>query len=131
MQLTLGSLFMLVLLRVVLRRTWLAVLCLLLLNLPLTAWSWTPTAVVYALGTAGLFCVVVLRLGLLASVVMLGTERLLTSLPITLDLRAWYIGQSGWVLLLILGLALVAWRLTLLRAGLGVSIAVANHGRQT
>ena len=131
MQLTLGSLFMLVLLRVVLRRTWLAVLCLLLLNLPLTEWNWTPTAVVYGLATAGLFCVVVLRLGLLASVVILATERLLTSLPITLDLRAWYIGQSGLVLLLILGLPLVASRLTLLRAGLAVSIAVANHGRQT
>jgi hypothetical protein len=131
LQLALGGLFMLVLLRVVLRRTWLAVFSLLLLNLPLTAWSWTPTAVVYALATAGLFCGVVLRLGLLAGVAMLATERLLTSLPITLDFDAWYIATSGWVLVLVLGLALVAFRLTLLRGGLGAPIAVVGHGRPT
>ena len=109
---------MLVLLRVVFRRTWLAVFSLLLLNLPLTAWTWTPTAVVYALATAGLFSVVVLRLGLLAAVAMLATERRLTSLPMTLDFDARYIAISGWVLVLVLGLALVAFRLALLRGGL-------------
>ena len=131
LQLALGGLFMLVLLRVVLRRTWLAVFSLLLLNLPLTAWNWTPTAVVYALATAGLFSVVVLRLGLLAGVAMLATERLLTSLPITLDFDAWYIATSGLVLLLVLGLALVAFRLALLRGGLGAPIAVVDHGHPT
>jgi serine/threonine protein kinase len=131
LQLALGALFMLVLLRVVLKRTWLAVFSLLLLNLPLTAWNWTPTAVVYALATAGLFCVVVLRLGLLAGVAMLATERLLTSLPITLDFDAWYIASSGWVLVLVLGLALVAFRLTLLHGGLRAPIAVVGHGHPT
>ena len=131
LQLALGGLFMLVLLRVVLRRTWLAVLSLLLLNLPLTAWNWTPAAVVYALATAGLFSVVVLRLGLLAGVAMLATERLLTSLPITLDFDAWYIATSGLVLLLVLGLAFVAFRLALLRGGLGAPIAVVGHGHPT
>jgi hypothetical protein len=126
LQLALGGLFMLVLLRVVLRRTWLAVFSLLLLNLPLTAWNWGPTAVVYALGTAGLFCVVVLRLGLLAAVAMLATERLLTSLPITLDFTAWYIAISSWVLVLVLSLAVVAFRLALLRRGPGVPIAIVD-----
>ena len=129
LQFALGGLFMLVLLRVVLRRTWLAVFSLLLLNLPLTAWNWTPTAVVYALATAGLFWVVVLRLGLLAGVAMLATERLLTSLPITLDFDAWYIATSGLVLLLVLGLALVAFRLALLRGGLGAPIASAVYSK--
>jgi len=65
LHLALGGLFILVLLRVVLRRTRLAVFSLLLLNLPLTAWNWTPTAVVYALATAALLSVVVLRVGCL------------------------------------------------------------------
>ena len=118
LQLALGGLFILVLLRVVLRRTWLAVFSLLLLNVPLTAWNWTPTAVGYALATAGLFSAVVLRLGLLAAVAMLATQRLLTSLPITLDFDAWYIATSGWVLVLVLGVTVLAFRLSLLPGGL-------------
>ena len=94
---------------------------LLLLNLPLTAWAWTPTAVLYALGSAGLFCVVLLRLGLLAGVAMLATERLLTSLPMTLDFDAWYIATSSLVLVLVLGLTVAAFRLTLRRGGQGVA----------
>jgi uncharacterized membrane protein YfcA len=58
---SLGSFFLLLLCSVVLRRTWLAVL--LLVNVPLSAWGWTPTAVFYAIGIAGLFCFVVLQLG--------------------------------------------------------------------
>lgn len=81
MQFALGAVFLLVLLRVALRRTWLAVLALLFINVPLAAWSWTPTALVFAISTAALFSVVVLRLGLLAGVAALATERLLTSLP--------------------------------------------------
>ena len=128
LQFALGGLFVLVLLRVVLRRTWPAVVVLLLVNLPLNAWSWTPTAVVYALATAGVFCLVILRIGLLAGVAMLATERLLTSLPITLDFDAWYIGPSVLVLALVLGLAVLSFRLALLRRGL--QLAIADHGYQ-
>jgi hypothetical protein len=52
-QFALGSFFMLLFFRLVLGRTWLAVVVLLLLNVPLTAWNWTPSAVLYALATAG------------------------------------------------------------------------------
>ena len=124
MQFALGALFILVLLRVVLKRTWLAVVGLLLINLPLTAWTWTPVAVVYALGSAGLFAAVVLRLGLLAGVIMLATERLLTSLPMTLDFEVWYVATSSAVLMLILVSAGLAFRLTLLRHG----AAIVNRG---
>ena len=62
---------------------------------------------------------------------MLATERLLTSLPITLDFDAWYIASSGWVLVIVLGLALVAFRLTLLQGGLGAPIAAVRHGHPT
>jgi serine/threonine protein kinase len=116
-QFALGGLFMLLFLRLVLRRTWVAVVVLVLLNVPLTAWNWSLSAVLYALATAGLFGTVVLRIGLFAVVVMLATERLLTRLPITLDFDAWYIGSSVFVLLLVLGVALWAFRLTLLREG--------------
>jgi hypothetical protein len=117
LQFSLGGFFLLLFFRVVLRRTWLAVVMLLLVNVPLSAWSWTPTAVVYAIGTGGLACFVFLRLGLLAGVAMLATERLLTSLPITLDFDAWYVASSALVLLLVLGVALVAFRLAIRRSG--------------
>ena len=115
MQLALGAFFMLLLLRLALGRTWRAVVVLLLLNLPLSGWAWTPTAVLSAILTAGLFCFVILQVGLFAGVVMLATERVLTSLPITLDFGAWYIAASVLVLLLVSGLALIAFRQTLLR----------------
>ena len=64
LQFSLGSFFLLLLFRVVLRRTWLAVVMLLLVN----AWSWTPIAVLYAIGTGAVGCFIFLRLGLLAGV---------------------------------------------------------------
>ena len=116
LQFALASFFLLVLFRVAVRRTWLAVALLMLVNVPMSAWSWTPIAMSYAIGIAGLFCFIVLRLGLFAGVAMLATYRLLTSLPMTLDFDAWYVAQSLLVLLLVLGVALLAFRLTILRA---------------
>ena len=122
LQFSLGSFFLLLLFRVVLRRTWLAVVMLLLVNVPLSAWSWTPIAVLYAISTAALACFVFLRLGLLAGVAMLAVERLLTSLPITLDFDAWYVAPSALVLLLVLGVAVVAFHLTVRRRGGAVAV---------
>jgi serine/threonine-protein kinase len=122
LQFSLGSFFLLVLFRVVLRRTWLAVVMLLLVNVPLSAWSWTPIAVLYAISMAALGCFVFLRLGLLAGVAMLAVERLLTSLPITLDFDAWYVAPSALVLLLVLGVAIVAFHLTVRRSGDAVAV---------
>jgi hypothetical protein len=113
LQFSLGSFFLLLLCRVVLRRTWLAVMMLLLVNLPLSAWAFTPAAVSYAIGIAGLFCFVVLQLGLLAGVTMLATQRVLTSLPMTLDFDAWYVASSVSVLLLVLGVSVLAFRVTI------------------
>jgi hypothetical protein len=58
---------------------------------------------------------VILRVGLFAGVAMLATERLLSRLPITLDVDAWYVAPSSLVLLLVLGVALWAFRQTLPR----------------
>jgi serine/threonine-protein kinase len=127
MQFALGGLFLLVLLRVGLRRTWLAVVVLLLINVPLSAWQWTPIAVVYSLATAALFAAVVLRLGLLAGVAMLATDRLLTSLPFTFDFDAWYVTSSSLVLVCVLSLAILAFRMTGLSGRAGVPIAAAGQ----
>jgi hypothetical protein len=53
---------------------------------------------------------------------MLAVERLLTSLPITLDFDAWYIAPSALVLLLVLGVAIVAFHLTVRRSGDAVAV---------
>jgi hypothetical protein len=126
----LGSFFLLLLCRIVLRRTWLAVLLLMVMNVPLSAWSPTPTAVFYAIGVAALFCLVVLRLGLLASVAMLATHRMLTSLPITLKFDAWYVASSASVLLIVLGAAILAFRLTIRRDWSGWLIEVAHRSNR-
>ena len=115
LQFALGSFFLLLLCRIVLRRTWLAVLVLVILNVPVSAWNPTPAAVFYAIGLAALFCLVVLRLGLLASIAFLATHRVLTSLPITLDFDAWYVASSASVLLIVLGVAILAFRLPIHR----------------
>ena len=49
-------------------------------------------------------------------------ERLLTSLPITLDFDAWYVASSALVLLLVLGVAIVVFRLTVRRNGDAVAV---------
>jgi hypothetical protein len=120
-QFALGSFFLLVLCRLALRRTWLAVLLLMIVYVPLGAWSPTPTAVLYATGIAALFCLVVLRLGLLASVAMLATQRVLTSLPTTLNFDAWYGASSVTVLRIVLSAAILAFRLTIQGGGSGMT----------
>ena len=130
LQFSLGSFFMLVLFRIVLRRTWLAVFSLLLLNVLLTAWSWTPTALFYAIAIAGLFCFVVLRVGLLAGVAMLATETAHVAAHHA-RLRCLVHRDVRLVLLLVLGLAFLAFRLALLRGGLEAPIAVVDHGHPT
>ena len=129
LQFSLGSFFLLLLGRIVLRRTWLAVLLLLLLNVLLSAWSWTPTALFYASAIAGLFCFVVLQVGLLAGVAMLATFRVLTSLPMTLDFDAWYVASSASVLLVVLGVSFLAFRLTIRRDRVDMPVGV-DHAHQ-
>ena len=58
--------------------------------------------IVYTVAGAVLFLAIMLRIGLLAGVFMLIAERLLTRLPLTLDLHAWYLGSSLMVVLLVL-----------------------------
>jgi hypothetical protein len=104
----LAGLFFLLLLRAIVRRTWIAGAAFALLALPLitggavpTSWALTAYGLIVGLTTV----VVVLRLGLLASAAAVAAQFLLIRLPITLDVGAWYFGSSALVLLLIAALA--------------------------
>jgi serine/threonine-protein kinase len=102
LQYALGAFFLLLFLRLVLRRTWAAIVVLIAFSLLLAEGAGLP----YAIGGAALFFVVVLRVSLLSGAAMLITQRLLTRTPITLDLGAWYAGATTMVLLVVVGLAL-------------------------
>jgi len=106
LQLAVAGLFLLLLLRLVLRKTWIAAGVFLALCTPLVAGaSSAGPDLVFGAATAWLFMMITLRVGLLAGIVMLCSERLLTRLPITLNLNAWYLGSSVMVLLLVLAVA--------------------------
>jgi serine/threonine-protein kinase len=106
-QYALGGFFVLLLLRLIFRRTWLAAILFVALFVPVSGNSATIAGVVHAAGGAALAVGVFLQIGLLAGVAMLTAERLLTHIPLTLDFNAWYAGYSIVVTLLVLGLA--AW----------------------
>jgi predicted Ser/Thr protein kinase len=105
LQWALGAFFMLLFLRLLLRKTWLAVVVLTLLAAPMMEGRWTLAGIVFTIGAPLLVFAVLLRVGLLAGVAMMVAERVLTRVPLTLDLSAWYAGSSVIVLLLILGMA--------------------------
>jgi len=92
--------------RLIFRKTWIAAGVFLVLCTPLLAGgSSAAPDVVYAVTTVLLFLIVTLRIGLLASIVMLSSERLLTRLPLTLDPGAWYVSSSLIVLFIVLAAA--------------------------
>jgi Protein kinase domain len=114
LQFSLGAFYMLLLLRLILRRTWIAVPALLVLGATINGNVSSPWPVIYALSTGALFVTIVLRFGLLAGVVAVVCERLLTRLPITLEPAAWYFGSSMAVVLLVLAAGI--WGFTLAQA---------------
>jgi hypothetical protein len=95
-----------VLLRLMLRRAWIAAAALCALSIP-----FSPTGISTisdAIGTATIVAfhlTIVVRFGLLATAVTFIVTRLLTWLPLTLNADAWYFGHSLLVLLTIFGLA--------------------------
>ena len=60
--------------------------------------------VALVVGAGAVYVAVLMRFGLLASMVMLGVMRLIHNSPITLDLSAWYVGSgfAGLFVLLLL-----------------------------
>jgi len=89
----LGALLSLVLIRIVLRREWLAITAWGLIGAFVFLLPVLKSVAVAAVG-ALLMIVVVLRFGLIAFTLMLIFERVMTRVPITLNLSAWYAGPS-------------------------------------
>jgi len=112
-QYALGGFFMLLFLRLVLRRTWLAVIAFVAMCVPISGNSPTVAGVVHAAGGAALAAVVFLQVGLLAGVSMLMTDRLLTYMPLTLDFSIWYAGSSIVIMLFVVALAIWACTMTI------------------
>ncbi|HXD20060.1 MAG TPA: serine/threonine-protein kinase [Vicinamibacterales bacterium] len=105
-QFAVAGVFMFLLLRLILRKTWLAAAAFLLVCTPLLAGASSAAPdIAYGVTTILLFMIITLRLGLLTSVVMLSSERLLTRLPLTLDPGAWYVSSSLVVLLIVVAVA--------------------------
>jgi hypothetical protein len=105
LQYTLAPMAILVLLRLLLRRTWIALAAIVAIALPVHAGSTSAIDLVVAVAIPLLGVTVLLRLGVLAHGVMYVVFGLVTSLPLTLDGDVWYFGRSLIVLLLIGALA--------------------------
>jgi hypothetical protein len=113
-QYALGGLLCLLLLRLLLRKTWLAAACWMPLSVLLVAGTSPSGADLAAGALAGVLAMtMIFRIGLLANVVMLVTERLFTRLPLTLDPNAWYVGSSLLVLVVMLAAATYGFRVAL------------------
>jgi hypothetical protein len=113
LQFTLGGIAALVLLRLLVRRTWIAVAFAIGAALPLLEPALTPLGIAVAIGNAVIGFVVLLRVGVLANATMLILGQYMTLLPLTLDADAWYFGRSLVALLGIACLAVYGFRVSL------------------
>jgi serine/threonine-protein kinase len=109
-----ASFFMMFLLRVVLRKQWLAAAAFVALWVAQTTLSrdelWT---IPFEVVVYGVFALLVLRYGIVPLIVSVLTADCLLNAPITLDFSSWYIASSLVSLLLFLGIALYGFRCTL------------------
>jgi len=110
----LSMLFLFFVLRTVTRRLWLAVLLFGVLNAVMNAGNENVmaegiAAVIYAVIT----CVVLLRFGLLGLIAGGVVENLLVAFPVALDSSRWYFARGLVPVLLVLALALYAFRISL------------------
>jgi serine/threonine-protein kinase len=111
----LALLFVPLLLVVLLRRERLAngVFFLVMLLLVAPAWGDFPTGTILAAVAAGLYVLVVLRFGLVATAMAFFTTQALLGAPLTLDASAWYAGSAMLAALSIAGLAVYAFVVSL------------------
>jgi hypothetical protein len=102
---SLCSVAVLVLFRLIVKSTSIALILLVIMAVPIFATSTSLFEVGVTVGLLTLGLVVLLRFGVVALVAMSILTRLLTWLPLTLDTDAWYFGRSLTVLLSIAALA--------------------------
>ena len=101
-----GSLFFVLLVRMLIRKTWIAVGVLIVLNAPLIPGGTSGILGLFGAMTLGLVGVaILLRIGLLAFVMTHICERLLRHTAITLDPNSWYFGSSVVTILLVTAIA--------------------------
>jgi hypothetical protein len=106
LQMALGTLFFVVLIRTAVRREWFAIIILSVIAAPLAPGGAASLAgLVWAFATAVICVAVVMRVGLLAGAVALINLRLFTYVVLTGDPSSWYFGSTVAVLLLVAGLA--------------------------
>jgi len=111
---TLVILFLFFVLRVLLRRDWLAAVVYTLIFTATSLGRPNPAVTLPIIAIwVGLELLVLLRFGLLALIATAMTENFLGSSPLTLDASRWYFGYSLVVLLLVAALAAWAFRTTL------------------
>ena len=120
--LALGGLFVLLLIRRLVRNDWVAALIYAIVVMPLSAIGPAQSlteATIRSLAIMGVAMLVALRLGLLAFATMQLVEHFVLRFPVTLDRDAWYFGSST-MALIVLGVL----------ATYGCVVAVASHGRE-
>ena len=102
----LGGAFLLLLIRVIVRKTWLAMAAAVVVGLPFVPGGGVPVGweLILVLTPPLVIAIVFFRVGLLAQFSLLVTD-LLIRVPLTLDSDAWYFGNS---LVVLLGLAALA-----------------------
>jgi serine/threonine-protein kinase len=112
---SLGGLFAFFLLRSLLRRSWLAAAMLVSLIVFPTAYLsvWPAVTASFDLVVISLLLWVVAQFGVLAATIALFVEAFLASLPLTSDFSAWYAGSTWFALVILVGMALWSFRITL------------------
>ena len=113
LQFSLAPMASLVVLRLLTRRTWIAVAALITFGVPLFAPTASAVDVLPVVVGVSLGAFVLLRVGVLAHVGLLTVSHLVTSLPLTLDMNAWYFERSAFVLLVVAALAVYAFLVSL------------------
>jgi len=111
--LSLGGAAVLVFLRLILRRTWIALIFLFVSTVPMYAAGTSPSDILVTTLVTAVGLTVLLQVGVVAHIAMFIVYRFLTWLPLTLDTGAWYFGQSLIIMLLIGALATYAFLVAL------------------
>jgi hypothetical protein len=113
--LALGMLVLFLLARVILRRDWIASICVVLMvsAQPILLGPRPLMEAAFEIPAAGLFLWILIRLGVLPMIVAQFVVALLTSFPLASDFTAWYSGPTLFALATVLGLAIWSFRVAL------------------
>jgi predicted Ser/Thr protein kinase len=106
LQFALGALFFVVLIRMVVRERWLAVVILSVIAAPVAPGGVASLAgLAWAIGTAGIAVATVMRVGLLAGALAIICVHLFTASALTLNPQSWCFGSSIVILAVVIALA--------------------------